>query len=421
MRFLSVIIKNYRLHKELKINFNDGLTLIGGVNESGKSTIAEALHRALFLKSKGNTDLHRAMRSDVHTTGDPEVVLEFEQGGKQFKVTKKFGNNGTVSLTEVGGKTVHGEDAENQLSAILHAQTSLKGIEARNIWSHLWNWQGESGKNPIEFAAKHHDDLMKHLNHEGAGAIMQSDRDIRVFNALSSEIENNFKSNGEPRAGSELDQLMRRSQEANSHFLNALSKSQSLDQAAEDYSHASMVLSNIDSDIVEINSEINHVKSRKDRFNELNLQHHRLISERNNAHNGFNIKSGDLQKVLEADSVWHKCQQAILPLQQNHQKKKLELETVRQTLKEVEINSAPRRNEIQVLKNQSEIVSEMMRHEQKVKDMAKLIQKQEYCNALKNDERTLLKERAALPNVTKQALRKIKELDKEKSMVHSNF
>jgi DNA repair exonuclease SbcCD ATPase subunit len=40
-----------RLHGDLEFSFSPRLTLIGGPNESGKSTLVEALHRALFLKA----------------------------------------------------------------------------------------------------------------------------------------------------------------------------------------------------------------------------------------------------------------------------------------------------------------------------------------------------------------------------------
>ena len=49
MRIKSVILRQYRLHRELKIDLDDSRTLIGGANESGKSTLVEAVHRAFFL------------------------------------------------------------------------------------------------------------------------------------------------------------------------------------------------------------------------------------------------------------------------------------------------------------------------------------------------------------------------------------
>ena len=64
MRLLSLSIKNYRVHREIEVKFSPRLQVIGGRNECGKSTIAEAIHRVLFLKSKGKTDTHKKMESN---------------------------------------------------------------------------------------------------------------------------------------------------------------------------------------------------------------------------------------------------------------------------------------------------------------------------------------------------------------------
>ena len=63
MRILECYIENIRVHKELLIQFDDGLTLIEGKNESGKSTIVEGMHKALFLKANATGDAVEALRN----------------------------------------------------------------------------------------------------------------------------------------------------------------------------------------------------------------------------------------------------------------------------------------------------------------------------------------------------------------------
>ena len=52
MKLLSAIVRNYRIHRERSVDFDPSRTLIGGLNEVGKSTLIEAVHRCLFLKSR---------------------------------------------------------------------------------------------------------------------------------------------------------------------------------------------------------------------------------------------------------------------------------------------------------------------------------------------------------------------------------
>ena len=42
MRLISAIVRAYRLHRETTVSFDPHRTLIGGPNEAGKSTLAEA-------------------------------------------------------------------------------------------------------------------------------------------------------------------------------------------------------------------------------------------------------------------------------------------------------------------------------------------------------------------------------------------
>ena len=74
MKLLKLTVRNYRVHKERVIEFDPRTTLIGGPNESGKSTLVEAAHRVLFLKAKGVGKTHKCMKSNLHD-GDPEVEL----------------------------------------------------------------------------------------------------------------------------------------------------------------------------------------------------------------------------------------------------------------------------------------------------------------------------------------------------------
>ena len=79
MKLLSIEVKSYRIHRDVKVEFDPSRNVITGPNESGKSTLVQAAHRALFMKSKITGDALRRMKSDQHP-GNPEVQLTFEVG-----------------------------------------------------------------------------------------------------------------------------------------------------------------------------------------------------------------------------------------------------------------------------------------------------------------------------------------------------
>lgn len=203
MRFISAILRNYRIHRELRVAFDPERTLIGGPNESGKSTLIEAMHRALFLKAKGNAQAHRDMQSLV-LPDVPEVELEFRMGNEAYRLVKRFGPNGVVSLSREGRHVLAGDEAEEALARVLGVEPGLRGQAAAIQWGHLWVWQGSAGGDPCAIEGHSHSALLHRLQAMGGAGVMQSERDDLVARSFAQKVAALFTQNGRPRAGSEL-------------------------------------------------------------------------------------------------------------------------------------------------------------------------------------------------------------------------
>ncbi len=78
------------------MDFDPERTLIGGPNESGKSTLIEAVHRALFLKAQVTGEPQRSMVSRTYP-GHPEVELEFEVQGVRYHLLKRFSGQSDIA------------------------------------------------------------------------------------------------------------------------------------------------------------------------------------------------------------------------------------------------------------------------------------------------------------------------------------
>ena len=73
MRLLQCTLNSIRRHQALELSFHPGLTLITGANETGKSSLVEALHRTLFLKSTATGAPVQRLRSLSHS-GHPQEI-----------------------------------------------------------------------------------------------------------------------------------------------------------------------------------------------------------------------------------------------------------------------------------------------------------------------------------------------------------
>jgi len=98
MRLIYCKVENVRVHGDLSVNFSPSITLIGGDNETGKSSLIEALHRALFLKATATGSPVEALRSKVHL-GHPTILIRFEARGEIYTLQKRFnGSSGQINL-----------------------------------------------------------------------------------------------------------------------------------------------------------------------------------------------------------------------------------------------------------------------------------------------------------------------------------
>lgn len=239
MKLLSLSVSNYRVHANREIDLDAPLVLIGGPNESGKSTLAEAAHRALFMKARAATDAQRAMIPLAG--GHPRVMLRFEQGGKIHELTKVFsGPRGTISLVEEGGRSWQQAEAETKLAELLGNGIEQANTEKqlRATWSHLWTWQGTAGDNPTGLLASQHGSLVTLLQREGGVAIMQSATDSRLAEAIRAKYEVFFNQHGKVKAGSPLGQALQEFQTATEAKQAAEAAFDKLEDAARRHAEA---------------------------------------------------------------------------------------------------------------------------------------------------------------------------------------
>ncbi len=197
MRLLSCRLQNIRVHGDLALEFGTGLTLIGGPNETGKSTLVEALHRCLFLRATATGTPVEALQSRLHL-GQPQVELAFAARGEAWTLIKRFsGASGKVLLRSASGPHWQGPEAEERLAELLGAGESLGSRQAgsllRGRWAHLWVMQGRSGEDLLAQGGASYDlEALVGQLERGGGSAMQSPNDQQVASRLDALLAETF-------------------------------------------------------------------------------------------------------------------------------------------------------------------------------------------------------------------------------------
>lgn len=125
----------------------DGINLLVGHNEMGKSTLVEAINGVVFEKAKAQTKETRSFRHFGNRTV-PEVSLGFDLDGKTWSLKKRFaGPAGKAFLQNSDGRRYEDEEAEAELQRLLGFNVSGRNAE-RGIWGTFWVRQGHSFGDP---------------------------------------------------------------------------------------------------------------------------------------------------------------------------------------------------------------------------------------------------------------------------------
>ena len=127
-------------------NIVDGLNVVIGPNEMGKSTLLDALRAALFEKHSSRAQPIVALQNDRNQAA-PVVELAFEVDEGIYRIRKRFVKRPYAKLFCPDGRNLEGDEAEHTLRDLLGfyepGKTGAKP-ETLGMWNVLWVQQGHS-------------------------------------------------------------------------------------------------------------------------------------------------------------------------------------------------------------------------------------------------------------------------------------
>ena len=128
----------------------DGLNLVVGPNELGKSTLLDALRAVLFERYSSKARPIIALQND-RSGAAPVVELVFEVDGAEYTLTKRFVKSPHARLQCPDGALLEADAAEDRLRSLLgFAVAGNRGAtsESLGMWGVLWVQQGQSFGRP---------------------------------------------------------------------------------------------------------------------------------------------------------------------------------------------------------------------------------------------------------------------------------
>ncbi|MCP1243773.1 AAA family ATPase [Acetobacter lambici] len=142
-----ISVENFRKFRTPVVieGLTDGLNVVIEPNETGKSTLLDALRAAFFVRFNTRNQLAQSFAPHGDSVG-PEVQVAFEVDGAPWSVTKHFLRSASVEVSGPQGRA-QGEEAEARLNALLGSvrDTSRGGdVATYGALGLLWVAQAEA-------------------------------------------------------------------------------------------------------------------------------------------------------------------------------------------------------------------------------------------------------------------------------------
>lgn len=181
MKLLRLKVANYRGINTREIKFSPlGITRIEGPNESGKSSLGEAINTILDYQDNSKGKDIQAIKP-VHQDVGPEIELEMETGKYVFTYFKRFLRKPEtrLTITKPNPENLTGRQAHDRVNEILKETLDV------DLWKALSIMQGEAIDQP---ELKNKQALSAALD-KAAGVQPSASQELSLFKKVSREYE----------------------------------------------------------------------------------------------------------------------------------------------------------------------------------------------------------------------------------------
>lgn len=322
MNIQTIHLENWKKFTEpTQIQLQDGLNVLYGPNESGKTTIIDSIITTFYTKHTSGSGKIKSLKP-WGTSLHPLSQITFTKNGENYRITKGFYDKKSIlekQESEIWKKIAEGDQADKQLIQLVGGQLATRGDTKPELWGlgqTLWMVQG------TPFISDDLNDETLSSLQTMVGATIESDKEKKVLSNIRSKfLEIYTEKTKTLKRGSQLKKV----QDEIQTLKEDLSQSQ-LDNNKKD----ELIRKIEDTDILYNRNQKNLKEAKKERDKtELELedarQHQKIREKLEDEIQGINARYETLQKKMEEITDSHheiaeikaecqQLQQQLIPL-----------------------------------------------------------------------------------------------------------
>lgn len=410
MYLKSIRVANYRVHQNTYLEFDRHLTLITGPNESGKSTLVDAMHRVLFMKARTTGENHKDIVS-LSSAESPEVELTFFKNRCEYKLHKKFAaGRGTTLLTSDNQLNLRNDDAEEKLAELLSLQVNRY---SRENWSHLWAWQGTSTDNQLTKNLPYQADLLLKLQHLGTAGLLQSNLDNLVNNKIRESYDTIFNKNGSHKTSSDVSKAEKTLEDCKKQKESKLERSHTLQNAARQYNDAEHRLNEVKTRIEEHDKTLSTYRQQQKQAAE--IQQNLTVLE---------LELKEKQKILDDFNVAQRKLDEFQTTKRNAEGRRKEIEpscaitqqsltTIQQEISNLTTNESVLAKLLRATRLQANLAQAAWQLTDKQQELQRLQKLESQIQASREQIADFKHQLVTIPKLTKNNLQDLKQLSQD--------
>ena len=399
----------------------DGLNVVVGPNEMGKSTLLDAFRAVLFERHTSKARPITALQNDRNQAA-PVVELTFELEHDIYRITKRFVKKPYAKLTCPDGRTLEGDNAEASLRSLLgfyeSGNTGAKP-ETMGMWNILWVQQGWSFRT-LDVPDSARVNLHSALESE-VGNVLGGRRGRALPQSIEKQLETLITpTTGRPRG--KYKELNERIETMRSELEGLEARRQELTDTLNNLEESEATLERLSSNVLN-DQEKQELEETQRRFSELSV----LESNIDTAHIELELRKQKYEQVNQKSDERNEFKTEIETLREKLRKSRHRLEELGEKVRETQAQHLKFRTSIE---KQEEAVSKAEESLSRSRRILAAVENHDQINRLEQQYQKALAsevhQREALASaaailVTDEVVAAILEADKEHESVKNRL
>ena len=277
MKLHWVELENWRQHTKTRIDFDEDTTVIYGPNETGKSTVFEALSRGFFDKCSTHAEAIKRIKPLTASGNVTSTVrIEFTLNKTRYRVEKNFNLRSGASLYKIDDEssTLLAQDnsADEELIQLLEAELpSTRGSKPSQWGALRWLWTPQDYRElPTDKEGDPTTSL--HLETKDSGGVLVTPKFQAVQNSVQTSYAQYFTRTGKTGKESLISNIEEEIQTLQQGSVELRDKIKKVDDEKQQLENLQRQLPILEKKIIETKEELEKARSEAIDFSSIEAE-----------------------------------------------------------------------------------------------------------------------------------------------------